>query len=53
MNGNYSIVVSSDDGVRVWIDGALVIDAWYDHQPMLFTAMRYYRAGAPNVHVEY
>ncbi len=52
-NGNYAINVASDDGIRVWIDGALVIDAWYDHSPTLLTATRYYRAGAHNVHVEY
>ena len=53
MTGNYSIIVSSDDGVRVWIDGTLVVDAWYDHPAMLFTATWYLRAGAHNVHVEY
>ena len=52
-SGNYTILVSSDDGVRVWIDGALVIDAWYDHAPALFSAVRYLNAGAHSVHVEY
>lgn len=53
VTGNYSVIVSSDDGVRVWIDGALVIDAWYDHPATLYTATWYLRAGAHNVHVEY
>jgi GH43 family beta-xylosidase len=29
--GTYTIAVESDDGVRVWIDGALVIDDWNAH----------------------
>ncbi len=51
--GNYSITATSDDGVRVWIDGFPVIDAWYDHPPMTFTATRYLVAGAHAIHVEY
>ncbi|HEY5957767.1 MAG TPA: PA14 domain-containing protein, partial [Polyangiaceae bacterium] len=27
----YTFITTSDDGVRLWIDGALVIDAWTDH----------------------
>jgi len=51
--GNYTILVSSDDGVRVWIDGAIVVDAWYDHAPTLFSATRFLTAGAHAVHVEF
>jgi hypothetical protein len=28
--GNYQFVAESDDGVRLWVDGTLVIDAWQD-----------------------
>ena len=28
--GQYRIVVRSDDGVRFWIDGQLVVDEWHD-----------------------
>lgn len=31
-DGNYSIRAISDDAVRVWVDGALVIDAWTPHE---------------------
>ena len=51
--GNYQVTATSDDGVRVWVDGALVIDAWYDHAPTTFVATRYLTAGAHAVHVEY
>ncbi len=51
--GYYTVLVSSDDGVRVWVDGSLVIDAWYDHAPTLFSANRWFGAGAHTVHVEF
>lgn len=50
---NYTFSATSDDGIRVWIDGALVIDAWYDHGPTTFTATRYVTAGGHNVRVDY
>jgi glucose/arabinose dehydrogenase len=30
---NYTFYTVSDDGVRLWIDGKLVIDNWTDHAP--------------------
>ncbi len=30
--GTYRFYTSSDDGVRVYVDGRLVIDAWYDQK---------------------
>ncbi len=51
--GNYSVVATSDDGVRVWADGNLVIDGWFDHGPTTFTAQVYFAAGAHTFHVEY
>ncbi len=53
VTGNYTVMVSSDDGVRAWIDGVLVVDAWYDHPPTLFTTTRYYTAGPHTVRVEF
>jgi nitrous oxidase accessory protein NosD len=29
--GRYDLVVTSDDGVRVWVDGRLVVDDWSIH----------------------
>jgi PA14 domain len=51
--GNYTILATSDDGVRVWVDGVIAIDDWYDHPPTTFTSVRYLAAGAHNLHVEY
>ena len=50
--GYYTIVATSDDGVRVWLDGGLVIDGWYDHSPTTFTATRNLGAGLQAFHVE-
>lgn len=51
--GNYVVSATSDDCVRVWIDGTLVIDGWWDHSATNFTTTRYLTAGAHNVHVEF
>lgn len=32
-SGNYIFSTQSDDGVRLWINGALVIDNWTQHAP--------------------
>lgn len=51
--GNYAITVTSDDGVRVWLDGSLVVDAWYDHTPATFTVTRWLGAAEHSVRIEY
>src|SRR6187200_183954 len=32
----YTIFVTADDGVRVWINGKTVVDAWLDQPPTLW-----------------
>jgi hypothetical protein len=39
--GSYRFTATSDDGMRVWVDGALIIDQWNDHAPQTFLADRY------------
>ena len=29
----YTFYTTSDDGVRLWIDGRLIVDNWTDHPP--------------------
>jgi hypothetical protein len=29
--GSYRFTVTSDDGVRVWVDGERIVNEWYDH----------------------
>jgi hypothetical protein len=33
-DGNFQFFTTSDDGVRLWVDGVLVIDNWTDHGPV-------------------
>lgn len=49
----YRFIATSDDGVRVWLDGALIINGWYDHAPLTFTAERSLSQGLHYVVVEY
>jgi len=32
-DGNYTFQTTSDDGVRLWVDGTLVVDNWTTHAP--------------------
>jgi hypothetical protein len=42
-----------DDGVRLWVDGQLLIDAWQDGKPRELTVDRAMVQGNHNVKVEY
>ena len=33
--GAFKFTATSDDGIRVWVDGDLIIDQWTDHPPTL------------------
>jgi hypothetical protein len=50
---NYTILATADDGVRVWVDGQIVIDAWNDHSATNYSATVYLGTGAHNLRVEY
>lgn len=51
--GTYTFTVTADDGVRVYLDGSLVIDQWKDQAPTTYTASRSVSAGDHTVSVEY
>lgn len=51
--GTYRFRVTVDDGVRVWVDDALIIDAWTDGSPRTFTADLALAAGNHALRVEY
>jgi hypothetical protein len=51
--GNYRFTVTSDDGIRLWVDNVLLIDKWYDHAVETFTVNRYLGSGHHYVVVEY
>ena len=50
--GRYRFSASSDDGVRVWVNNQLLIDAWFDQPVRTFTG-EYDVSGAVPVRIEY
>jgi hypothetical protein len=51
---DYAISTISDDGIRVWIDGRLVIDNWTDHSPTTDTGHINLEAGRRySIRIEY
>lgn len=51
--GNYRFSATSDDGLRLWVDGELLIDQWYDHAARTATATKYLSPGHHLVQVDY
>ncbi|HKS98367.1 MAG TPA: PA14 domain-containing protein [Rugosimonospora sp.] len=51
--GTYRFTATGDDGIRVLVDGAVVINGWSDHSPTTYTADLALDAGAHTVVVEY
>jgi hypothetical protein len=52
--GTYRFFTSTDDGVRLFVDGGLLIDAWYDQKlPNTHVGEIYLSAGQHTVVVEY
>jgi hypothetical protein len=51
--GFYTVTATSDDGVRVWVDGNLLIDEWHDQSPTTYAAMPFLTAGAHDWRIEY
>jgi hypothetical protein len=51
--GTYRFSVTSDDGIRLWVDNQLLIDKWYIHPVETYTADKYLTAGHHLIRVEY
>ncbi|HEV2755706.1 MAG TPA: PQQ-dependent sugar dehydrogenase [Actinomycetota bacterium] len=51
--GDYTFTARADDGIRVWVDGALVIDAWRDQSATTLSARRSLAPGLHEIKVEY
>lgn len=49
----YRFTATSDDGVRVWLDGALIINQWYDHPVQTVSVDRTLSAGHHLIIVEF
>ncbi len=51
--GTYRFYTHVDDGVRLWVDGALVIDQWHDSAPTTYSADVYLTDGIRSLKMEY
>lgn len=51
--GNYNFTATMDDGMRVWVDGTLLIDSWTDSQVHAVSSDTWLNAGDHDVKVEY
>jgi chitodextrinase len=51
--GTYRFYAHVDDGVRLWVDGALVIDQWHDSAPTTYSADVYLTEGIRSLKMEY
>ena len=50
---NYTFSATVDDGVRLWVDGAIVIDKWYPQSRTTHNGTIYLTAGTHQLKVEY
>jgi PKD repeat protein len=51
--GVYRFYARVDDGVRLWVDGALLIDQWHDTSPATYQADIYLSEGPHHLRMEY
>lgn len=49
----YTFTATSDDGIRVFVDGTPVINAWFDQGPTTYTGTITLQPGTHEVRVEY
>ncbi|NPV09775.1 MAG: hypothetical protein HPY83_17675 [Anaerolineae bacterium] len=49
----HRFTVQTDDGARLWIDDQLVIDAWREQSPTVYTADRFMTPGQHTLRLEY
>jgi len=51
--GAHQFTVTSDDGVRLWVDGELILDQWSIQAAKTFTVDKYLTGGVHEVRLEY
>src|SRR5207253_6923378 len=51
--GSYTFTVRADDGVRLFLDGTLIIDGWKDQSATTYTTTQALSAGPHEVKIEY
>jgi len=53
ITATYRLTATTDDGMRIWIDGALILDKWFDQAPTTYIVNQPVTAGVHRVKVEY
>jgi hypothetical protein len=53
MAGTYRFTTTSDDGIRVYVDGVVVIDQWNDHGATQYTTDVPVAGGTHEIKIEY
>lgn len=51
--GRYTFIAAADDGVRVWLNGQVIIDAWRDQGTTEYRSTRDLTAGTYTIRMEY
>src|SRR5204863_24947 len=51
--GNYRFIIWADDGVRLWVNGHLLIDQWHVQAPTTYSEDIYLPGGSIPVEVNY
>jgi hypothetical protein len=51
--GTYRFTVTVDDGVRLFLDGSLVINKWFDQGPTTYTVNRNLTRNSVHIMLEY
>jgi chitodextrinase len=51
--GQYRFYAHVDDGVRLWVDGTLIIDQWHESPPTTHTGELYLTEGIHSLRMEY
>ena len=51
--GNYRFTVTVDDGVRLWVNNARIIDEWREQSPRTFSSDIYLPGGSIPIRLEY
>jgi hypothetical protein len=49
----YTFSLTVDDGARMWVNGHLLVDAWYDQAPTTYSDALYLPGGPVTVEVQY
>src|SRR5450756_252630 len=50
---SYTFTVTADDGIRLWVDGVILIDQWKAQAPTTYAATKALTAGEHEVRIEY